>query len=199
MPMEGQRTRSSRWSHDHPGSPGEPVTGQRGLEIPGILNPRGTAIGCRNQRGRRCENTQVAGVGAPDVVKDTCPVRGALGGIPLLRGSMDAVLRLHQVSGAGESHAQEANVAEVSYGEAVNGKAENPEIIKPPGGSRERIGVTPSNAPRKRNRKVAIHPCPSPPMHAGREQRRGGTVGHVWSSRGAQQGVARCPHAGPWP
>ena len=49
-----------------------------------------------------------------------------------------------QVSGAGESHAQEANVAEVSYGEAVNGKAENPEIIKPPGGSRERIGVTPS-------------------------------------------------------
>src|SRR6516162_5703494 len=95
MPMEGQRTRSSRWSHDHPGSPGEPVTGQRGLEIPGILNPRGTAIGCRNQRGRRCENTQVAGVGAPDVVKATCPVRGALGGIPLLRGSTDAVLRLH--------------------------------------------------------------------------------------------------------
>ena len=34
-------------------------------------------------------------VGAPDVVKATCPVRGALGGIPLLRGSMDAVLRLH--------------------------------------------------------------------------------------------------------
>jgi len=23
-------------------------------------------------------------------------------------------------------------------------------------------------------------------------------VGRVWSSRGAQQGVARCPHAGPW-
>jgi hypothetical protein len=29
------------------------------------------------------------------VVKATCPVRGALGGNPLLRGSMDAVLRLH--------------------------------------------------------------------------------------------------------
>ena len=36
-----------------------------------------------------------AGVGAPDVVKATCPVRGALGGIPLSQGSMDAVLRLH--------------------------------------------------------------------------------------------------------
>jgi hypothetical protein len=35
-------------------------------------------------------------------------------------------------------------------------------------------------------------------MHAGREQRRGGTVGRVWSSRGAQQGIARCTHAGPW-
>jgi hypothetical protein len=41
------------------------------------------------------ENAQAAGVGAPDVVKATCPVWGALGGIPLLRGSMDAVLRLH--------------------------------------------------------------------------------------------------------
>src|SRR5512132_2998017 len=38
-----------------------------------------------------------AGVGAPDVVKATCPVRGALGGIPLLRGSMDAVLRLQSL------------------------------------------------------------------------------------------------------
>jgi hypothetical protein len=42
--------------------------------------------------------TQTWLVGAPDVVKATCPVRGALGGIPLLRGSMDAVLRLHCVS-----------------------------------------------------------------------------------------------------
>src|SRR5207247_180606 len=31
MPEEGQRTRSSRWSHAHPGSPGEPDTGQKGL------------------------------------------------------------------------------------------------------------------------------------------------------------------------
>jgi len=30
-----------------------------------------------------------------------------------------AVLRLHQASGAGESHTQEANVAEVSYGKPV--------------------------------------------------------------------------------
>jgi hypothetical protein len=50
----------------------------------------------------------------------------------------------------------------------------------------------------KRNRKVAVHSCPSIPMNAGREQRRGGTGGRVWSSRGAQQGVARCTHAGPW-
>src|SRR5262245_40222587 len=49
-----------------------------------------------------------------------------------------------------------------------------------------------------RNRKVAGHSCPRIPMHAGREERRGGTVGRVWSSRGAQQGVARCTHAGPW-
>ena len=51
---------------------------------------------------------------------------------------------------------------------------------------------------RKRNRKVAVFSCPSIPMNAGREQKRGGTVGRVWSSRGAQQGVARCTHAGPW-
>jgi len=38
---------------------------------------------------------QAAGVGPPDVVKATCPVRGALGGNPLSRGSTDAVLRLH--------------------------------------------------------------------------------------------------------
>ena len=37
-----------------------------------------------------------AGIGPPDVVKATCPVRGALGGNPLSRGSMDAVLRLHR-------------------------------------------------------------------------------------------------------
>ena len=35
-------------------------------------------------------------------------------------------------------------------------------------------------------------------MNAGREQRRGGTAGHVWSSRGAEQGVARCTYAGLW-
>ena len=32
-----------------------------------------------------------------------------------------------QASGAGESHAQEANVAEVSYGEPVIGKPEYPD------------------------------------------------------------------------
>jgi hypothetical protein len=71
-----------------------------------------------------------AGVGAPDVVKATCPVRGALGGIPLLRGSMDAVLRLHQARGEGESHAQDANVAEVSYGKTVMVEPENPDNIE---------------------------------------------------------------------
>src|SRR5215471_514222 len=39
---------------------------------------------------------RAAGIGAPDVVKATCPVRGALGGNPLSKGSMDAVLRLHR-------------------------------------------------------------------------------------------------------
>jgi hypothetical protein len=50
----------------------------------------------------------------------------------------------------------------------------------------------------KRNRKVAVHFCPSIPMDTGREERRGGTVGRLWSSRGAQQGVPRCTLAGPW-
>src|SRR3989442_6638970 len=33
-----------------------------------------------------CENGIPAGIGPPDVVKATCPVRGALGGNLLLRG-----------------------------------------------------------------------------------------------------------------
>jgi hypothetical protein len=41
---------------------------------------------------------------------------------------------------------------------------------------------------RKRNKKVAVHSCPSIPMNAGCAQKRGGTVGHVWSARGR----ARC-------
>src|SRR5438067_2144523 len=39
---------------------------------------------------------KAAGIGPPDVVKAPCPVRGALGGNPLSRGSTDAVLRLHE-------------------------------------------------------------------------------------------------------
>src|SRR5262245_51428698 len=35
-------------------------------------------------------------------------------------------------------------------------------------------------------------------MNARREQRRGGTVGHVWPSRVVEQGVARYTHAWPW-
>src|SRR5262245_55873409 len=35
-------------------------------------------------------------------------------------------------------------------------------------------------------------------MHTEREERRGGTAGRLWSSRGAQQGVARCTLAGLW-
>ena len=45
-----------------------------------------------------CENAQAAGIGTPDVVKATCPVWGALGGIPLPQDSMDAVLRLHFIT-----------------------------------------------------------------------------------------------------
>ena len=87
MPQEGQRTRSSRWSDDHPGSPGEPGTGRRGLDIPGTRTPEGQQYAVITKGTVRCENTKVAGVGAPDVVKATCPVRGALGGNPLLRGN----------------------------------------------------------------------------------------------------------------
>ena len=52
-----------------------------------------------------------------------------------------------QTSGAGESHAQEANVAEVSYGETVSVE---PEIPDNPSTTRRllrAIGVMPSNAP----------------------------------------------------
>ena len=41
MLLEGQRPRSSRGGNVPPGSPGEPGTGQRGLEIPGTENPEG--------------------------------------------------------------------------------------------------------------------------------------------------------------
>src|SRR6266581_1633130 len=44
-----------------------------------------------------CENGIPAGMGPPDVVKATCPARGALGGNPLSKGSKDAVLRLHHL------------------------------------------------------------------------------------------------------
>ena len=96
MPQEGQRTRSSRWSHDHPGNPGKPDTGQRGLDIPGIRIPEGQQYAATtegNSMVRKWNNP--AGVGAPDVVKATCPVRGGLGGTPLLKSSKDAVLLLH--------------------------------------------------------------------------------------------------------
>src|SRR5215510_16381567 len=100
MPKEGQRTPSTRRSNARPGSLGKPGTGERGLEIPGTERTSGRAIGSQNQRHEVCAKMrQAAGIGPPDVVKATCPVRGALGGIPLLRGSTDAVLRLHGHSG----------------------------------------------------------------------------------------------------
>ena len=47
-----------------------------------------------------------------------------------------------QTSGAGESHAQEANVAEVSYGKDGDCRTRGSSLtIEPPGG--ERLGVTP--------------------------------------------------------
>jgi hypothetical protein len=50
MPKEGQRTHNSRWSHAHPGSPGKPDTGQRGLDIPGIGKPNGQQYAVVNER-----------------------------------------------------------------------------------------------------------------------------------------------------
>src|SRR5438105_15435291 len=96
MLLWGQRTRSTRGSHAPPGSLGKPGTGGRGLDIPGITNPERVAICYRYREGK--ENAKMryaAGIGPPDVVTATCPLRGALGGNPLSRGSMDAVLRLH--------------------------------------------------------------------------------------------------------
>src|SRR5262249_10806629 len=52
--------------------------------------------------GRVRKWSNPAGIGAPDVVKATCPVWGALGGIPLSQGSMDAVLRLQLAQQAQE-------------------------------------------------------------------------------------------------
>jgi hypothetical protein len=46
-----------------------------------------------------------------------------------------------QASGADESHTQEANVAEVSYGKPVSGESEGLEKVRTTGG--ERFGVTP--------------------------------------------------------
>jgi hypothetical protein len=45
------------------------------------------------------------------VVKATCPVWGALGGIPLPKGSMDAVLRLHGDMGICAACQQAAAIA----------------------------------------------------------------------------------------
>ena len=45
-----------------------------------------------------------------------------------------------QARGEGELHAQEAYVAEVSYGETVSVEPENQETNEPPGA--EQIGVT---------------------------------------------------------
>ncbi len=55
---------------------------------------------------------------------------------------MRTSLRGTQASGAGESHTQQANVAEMSYGKPVMGEPKYPsQIMGPPGG--ERVGVTP--------------------------------------------------------
>jgi hypothetical protein len=54
MLLWGQRTRSSRWSDAHPGSPGEPDAGQRGLDIPGTERASGRALGSQNQRQEVC-------------------------------------------------------------------------------------------------------------------------------------------------
>jgi hypothetical protein len=77
----------SRWRHLGLGS---------GSRDSGHRKPRGRAIGSQNQWEDVCAKMRyAAGIGPPDVVKATCPVRGALGGNPLSRGSTDAVLRLH--------------------------------------------------------------------------------------------------------
>ena len=52
------------------------------------------------------------------------------------------------MSGEAESHRQQANIAEISYGEPVIGKPEYPAMAETPGG--ERVGNSrPTNAPDK--------------------------------------------------
>jgi hypothetical protein len=57
----------------------------------------------------------------------TLPKRSQLSGYVGMRTRLEGT----QASGAGESHAQEANVAEVSYGEPVIGKPEYPDNPSP--------------------------------------------------------------------
>jgi len=59
-----------------------------------------------------------------------------------------------QASGAGESHAQYANVAEVSYGETVSVEPEIPETIAPPGGCCERVVGMPLTRQRQSDEQV---------------------------------------------
>ena len=67
-----------------------------------------------------------------------------------------------QASGEGESHTQEANVAEVSYGKPVTGEPEYPrQTWEPPGG--ERVGWHPTNAPDKQVTNGVVE-APSEPL-----------------------------------
>jgi hypothetical protein len=75
MCLQGQRTRSSRWSHDHPGRPGEPDTGQRGLYTRGFRDAESDSNRLSKRTSERSDM-----VGAPDARKRACPVRGALDG-----------------------------------------------------------------------------------------------------------------------
>jgi hypothetical protein len=75
MMEQGQRSRRSRWRHDHPGRPGEPDTGQRGLYTRGFRDAESDSNRLSKRTSERSDM-----VGAPDARKRACPVRGALDG-----------------------------------------------------------------------------------------------------------------------
>ena len=96
MCLQGQRTRSTRRSNARPGVRGNSDIGGRGLDTRADRKSGGQQYADRTPlKVVAAKMRKLSRVGAPDARKRACPVRGGLGGIPLLKGSMDAVLLLH--------------------------------------------------------------------------------------------------------
>ena len=90
-PYESMESRPSRAS----GRAGHRAKGSR---HPGGAKESRSAICWQNvtQSSGRENERMFSRVGTPDASRGACPVWGGLGGIPLLKGNMDAVLLLHR-------------------------------------------------------------------------------------------------------